>query len=321
MAIITTSNANRIIFNTDLQSLNLAGDVYKTPIDFLNQLETKRFLALKELFADAEKFLSEFFKPIKKNDTLSFVYEGAAPAYHKSIDCERLGADYENFIIPTSIKEQGKAKVDDFRKWFKENKHLLAKPEVFVARLQMKWGVITNPENIVRGNSGFIEFEDFTPIKLEEQIDLIINKAIAMCDENNAILDKYKKHSYLGERKEPLKENDTGFSDIEVKAVLKKFEAEIKKPLTPLLTSYYRATLNPNLNLQTSVLKQLGFTPCNNCYSLEEKIHIEVKENFELLNKKGLSTLKEEMRVLDERKKLIETELRRLQLKSSKKSD
>jgi hypothetical protein len=270
MAYITTANANSIIYKTDIKSLDLKGSVYKTPIYFFNKLEINRLLVLKELLSDSERFLSEYYTPIKVKDTLNYVYEGKAPAYHKSSNCQRLNSDYENFKIPDSIKEAGIAEVVKFRKWFKENKYLISKPDVFVARLQMRWGIVTNPENINKENSGFTQFDDYTPIEVEEKIDDLIKLAGNLYRKNTAILKKYNKYSYLGERNEPLEDNDTGFPDSKVKAVLREFEKEIKKPLKPLLTAYYRITLNPDLNLHENVLKQLGFTPCSHCYGERE---------------------------------------------------
>jgi hypothetical protein len=270
MAYITTANANSILYKTEIKSLDLKGSVYKTRIYFFNKLELNRLLLLKELLSDSERFLSEYYTPIKVKDTLNYVYEGKAPAYHKSSNCQRLNSDYENFKIPDFIKESGVAEIIKFRKWFKENKYLISKPDVFVARLKMRWGVVTNPENINKGNSGFTQFDDYTPIEVEEKIDELIKLAGDLYRENTSILKKYNKFSYLGEKNEPLKDNDTGFTDAKVKEVLRQFEMEIKKPLKPLLVAYYRITLNPDLNLHENVLKQLGFEPCGHCYEEKE---------------------------------------------------
>lgn len=278
MAYITTANANSIIYKTEINSIDLKGSVYKTPIYFFNKLEINRLLALKKLLSESENFLSEYYKPIKVKDSLTFVYEGKKPAYHKSSNCERLNSDYENFKIPESIKESGIAEVVKFRKWFKENKYLISKPEIFVARLQMQWGIVTNPENTNEKNTGPTKFDDYTPIEVEEKIDELIKLAGNLYHKNSAILKKFSKYSYLGERNEPLKDNDTGFSDSKVKEVLREFEREIKKPLKPLLLAYYRITLNPDLNLHENVLKQLGFIPCGHCYEDKEMIKVGLKK-------------------------------------------
>jgi hypothetical protein len=222
-------------------------------------------LALQKLIADPEEFLTSYYKPIEKKDSFTLVFEGKAPAFHHAANCERLNSNYNNFLIPEKIKRQGKTAILGFRNWFKENQTLLDKPDVFAMRFHLKWGYELNPKNIQYENSGISEFEDFSPKEIEEKIDELLKKAGKMYKENTIILSNYNKYSYLGFSKEPLKDNKTGFSDDEVKKVLRVFELEIKKKIMPMIISYYRVTLNKDLNLHENVLKQLGFVPCRNC--------------------------------------------------------
>lgn len=269
MAYITTANANSIIYKIDVNSLDLQGELYKRPIYFFNKYEKNSLLAIKELFLDSEKFYNEYYKPIITKDTFNFVFEGKPPAYHKSIDCNRISSDYENFQIPESIKEKGKETVIKFRKWFLENQYLLSKPDIFIARLQMRWGIVSNLKNINKENSGFTEFENFTPKQIEEKIDSLIIKAGKLYYEETEILKRFNKYAYLGNKESPIKNNNTGFSDKKVKEVLSYFEDNIKKPLRPLLIQYFRVTINPELNLNDRILEQLGFKPCSQCYKFK----------------------------------------------------
>lgn len=302
MAYITLANSRRIIHQTELKWLNLKGPVYKSPTDFLNKLEINRMLAVKELFSDPENFFTQYYKPIKTKDTFTYVYEGKKPAYHDSITCERLNSDFENFKIPDSIFEAGKTKIEEFRQWFKENQHLLEKPEVFEMRLKLKWNIETNLENIHKPNGGTTLFNDFTADDYEKQIDEILNLANDLTRQHPLILNKYGKSSYLGKSNAPLVENNTGYSDEAVKKILFEFEQSVKKPLMPLLVNYYRLTLNPELNLHESALQQLGFVPCSYCCSKKEKqlnnisSHVPFNDNlnitFKLLQeRKDLSSI------------------------------
>lgn len=265
MSYITISNALSILFETDIKSIEIEGSIYKKPIYFFNYFEVNRLLAIQKLIADPEEFLTSYYKPIEKKDSFTLVFEGKAPAFHHDANCERLNSDYKNFLIPEKIKRQGKTAILGFRNWFKENQTLLDKPAVFAMRFHLKWGYELNPKNIQYENSGISEFEDFSPKEIEEKIDELLKKAGKMYKENTVILSKYNKYSYLGFSKEPLKDNKTGFSDEEVKKVLRVFELEIKKKIMPIIISYYRVTLNKDLNLHENVLKQLGFVPCSFC--------------------------------------------------------
>lgn len=299
MAYITNSNAKNIIRKTELKFLDLRGDVYKTPIAFLNRLEVNRMLAIKELFSDSEMFFKEYYMPIKTKDTLTLVYEGKKPAYHCKPNCIRLTADYENFEIPNLIKEKGQTEVEKFRKWFNEHRHLMEEPDKFVMRLQNKWGVSTNVKNIKKPNAGVSQFDDFTAADIENKIDQLLELANTLIAKNPEILTKYCKQSYLGKLADPLLDNNTGFSDQQIKGVLQEFESKVKSPLNPLLVTYYKITLNPELNFHENILKQLGFVRCSYCYKESELNNnfttktndIKVPENiittFELI-KRGL---------------------------------
>ena len=101
-------------------------------------------LAIQELLKNPEKYFTEIYLPYEAMDTLKYVHEGKQPAYHKYSCCPKLNSDYEDFEIPLEIREKGPEVVEKFCDWFNTVKHLLEKPDVFVARLQARWGIITN---------------------------------------------------------------------------------------------------------------------------------------------------------------------------------
>jgi hypothetical protein len=269
MAYITTSNALHIIYKTDIKSLELGGAVYKKKIYFLSKFEENSLLAIQELLKDPDKFFTEIYKPVVLKDTYKLVYEGTPPAYHKAIDCPRITANYENFEIPEAIREKGVDEVVKFRKWFEENKHLLDKPDVFVMRLELRWGVVTNPKAIKRDNSGWTEVENYKLEELENRIDELLRESgryFNASEQNRVILRQFNKFTFLAYRDGPIDNNVTGYSDQVVKALLKDYNNKIKKPLKRLLIEYYRLTLNPDLKLEGILLDQLGFKPCGQCY-------------------------------------------------------
>jgi hypothetical protein len=272
MAYITLSNTNKIIFKTNLKNLNLAGELYKIPIYFFSKYEENALLAIKELLKNPEKYFNEIYIPYVPVDTLKFVYEGKNPSYHKFADCPRLHSVYENFEIPTEIRELGKEKINEFRIWFETVKHLLDEPEKFVMRLRLKWGIETNPNAIIISNSGSTEIENLNIEDLERKIDLTIKNAGKFYyenEKNKTILHKFSKFTYLAYKAEKIEKNETIYSDEEIKILLKDYDNKFKRPLKGMLIEYYRLKHNPNINFEGTILEKLGFKQCGHCHNQE----------------------------------------------------
>jgi hypothetical protein len=270
MAYITIANANSIIFKSDLKQVDLKKQIYKIPIYFFNNYEKNALLAFKELLLDPEKYFTEIYKPYKAIDTYTLVFEGRLPAYHNESSCSRLNADFENYEIPLEIQAQGITKVQEFRFWFSQVKHLLEdRPDAFVARMQAKWGILTNVNAIVLENSGNTHVENYSIEDLEPKIDTCIKSAGRFYyrdGKTQQILRQYSKYASLWKKDDPLKNNHTGYSDAEVKALLKYYDKTFKKPLKRNLLEYYRLKLNPDIQMEGYLLERLGFRPCGNCH-------------------------------------------------------
>jgi len=270
MAFITLSNTNKIIFNSDIKGLNLKGQIYHIPIYFFSKYEENALLAIQELLKDPEKYFTEIYKPYVAVDTYSYIYEGQQPAYHKFPCCPRLHSDYQNFEIPSEIKQKGPEVVKEFRDWFEEVKHLLVdRPDIFVARLLARWGIVTNPRAINKFNSGTTIVENLTLEELEPRIDSLIKEAgrfYYKSDKNKAILKEFSKNTYLAYKVEAIQYNYTGYSDEEIKQLLKYYDEEFKKPLKKYLIEYYRLKFNPEIKMEGYLLERLGFNPCGLCH-------------------------------------------------------
>lgn len=269
MSFITLSNANRIIFKTDLKDAKINGVIYKKAIYFLNKYEIKNLLAIQEFFKNPELFFNQYYKPLEsRKDTLQYIFEASTSSYHNSADCERLCSDYINFELPEEIKEKGTAVIEEFRIWFKQNRYLMDDPQVFIMRMQLRWGITRSLNEIKMENSGIVEVENLTLVEIEQKIDELISKAGVLYYENsksNAILKRFNRFTFLAEREGPLDNNDTGYSDEEVKELLKSYDTIIKQPIKKLLINYYRIKLNPTLKIEQKILEQLGFKSCSKC--------------------------------------------------------
>lgn len=272
MVTITLSNAKRIVLNGNIKDLNLKGNIYKTTIYFFSKYEQNQLLAIREFLKDPDNYFKEVYQPIVgKQDTFTYIYEGRKPAYHKSANCPMVGSNYSNFLIPEAIKEKGEDVVRDFRKWFETVKHLLDENKAaFNMRLKLKWDLEINLKGVEKDNSGFEDVNNYDLSKLEDRIDQLIKEAGRFyydSPKNTAILKAFSKLSYLGNSKQQITKNSTGYSDEEVKALLKDYDKRFKRPLMTLLIEYYRLTLNPDIKLEGTLLDQLGFKRCQHCFN------------------------------------------------------
>ena len=271
MAYLTHANIYKIVFGSDLQDINIDRELYKIRIYFYNKYEENALLAFQELLEDPENFIGTIYKPYISKDTFSLVYEGGKPSYHKFSCCPRLNAEYSNFEIPQEIQDKGKEAVKEFRDWFKTvSQHIEDDPEIFVMRLQAKYGINTNPKAIKRDNSGYTKFDNISLDELEPKIDAMIKEAgrfYYQSDKNTEILKRFSKLAYLGEKTDlDLPEHNLDYSNEEIRELLKSYETRFKKPLAIMLRQYYRLKLNPDIKIEGTLLDGLGFKPCGNCH-------------------------------------------------------
>lgn len=270
MAFITVANSKRILKELDVNELNLQGDVYDKPIRFFSKKEKQFLLAYKELLVNPEKIIKDTYIKIKSKDSCNYVYEGGAPCYHRIAECERLNAVFRNFVIPQEIRDKGVEAVQQFRSWFKSNYYLFeGKEDVFEMRAYARFKMRLKVEELIRDNSGITVIVNRTLEDLKDEIDKKLNLAgqyYYQSPKNTSILKQYSKCAYIGNRSEPLKENETGYSEQEIKDILSYYEKEFKKPIELMLYDYWRVKLNPELSMDGKLLDMLGFRACHSCY-------------------------------------------------------
>lgn len=275
MPFITTSNAASIVKQSEFNP-DIIGDIYKKPIYIFSKKEIASLLAIKELVSDPEKYFNSYYTPIVRKDTFRYVYEGRPPAYHSFTDCSRLTSDYKNFEIPKEVVEKGEDTVLKFRRWFRENAYLLEKPDAFQARLLAAFGVKMSLSQLKADNSGSEQLDDqLKGIKLDElenRIDILLKEAgryYYASEKNTTILKKWGKRTGLVYSSFPIDDNDTSYSEEEIKVFLRDYVERFKKPLRFLLIEYYKVKHNPKMEFQGALLDQLGFKYCRECETRE----------------------------------------------------
>lgn len=269
MAFITSHNAYKIVHRNNLKSANLTGEIYKWKIYILSKYEEQSLLAIQELMKNPEKYFTDIYNPIYVPDSKKFVYKEQQPAYHQFDDCERLLADYSNIELPQEIKERGDAEIERFRNWFKENSYDLGKDPVrFSMRMQLAFKISINPKSINYDNSGSTNFSNVSIAELENSIDNLLRESgrfYYASEKNTSILYQFGKISSIAFTENPLKCNNTNYSDDEVKEFLKEYHRKFKIPLKNLLIKYYQVKLNPQLKFSENLLEALGLKLCSCC--------------------------------------------------------
>lgn len=282
MVYITQSNAASIVYKIDRTELgHLDGEVYTKRIIILSEHEKRRLLVIRKFFEDPELFIDRYFGNAREQRDEDLVFEGSAPAYHASAECERLHAEYMNYEIPKQIKEKEKTEPcirSRFRQWFKENCYLLDennpkyRPDFFILRIRSEFKVdIVDVRQIVRPNSGLTNMKNRSLEEIQSEIDRILKEAgqwFYASAKHTAILREYQKKTYLAYKDEPLPDNNTGYADDEVKTFLKDYDVQFKKPLRVNLIMYYRMRYNPDLSFDGQLLDQVGFRPCRQCHQV-----------------------------------------------------
>ena len=155
MPYISKSNAARIIEMIDFDAKkDFEGTLYSRDIQLFSKKDQNRLLALSELYSDPQKFLDSTYAQVQNVDTLKYVFEGGQSAYHSKKECSKLNTTFYNFKIPNEIVEKGYEKVIKFRNWFKANKGLLEKPDVFEMRLNAAFNIKQRLQQIEHKPSG-----------------------------------------------------------------------------------------------------------------------------------------------------------------------
>lgn len=222
-----------------------------------------------EILQDIDKFKIHILKnPInnrkKTNPKTRLVYLSGNPAYHSTDKCQKIHAEYKNFLIPVEIPME---KIEEYRKFFLENIQLFnEKKDIFFARVEMKFKVvIQNVKEIEIRNSGIESIDDFEIKDEKELLNSIYLLGSEMVqfrfssDERRKAINKYGYASHLI----VSKENQIPISDEDL--VIIKIWYKYKIDMKDRILKYLYLKLNPDMAFDKTCLDYLGFKPCSEC--------------------------------------------------------
>lgn len=192
----------------------------------------------------------------------------------------------DDTILTEEEKMIVKINVDRYRAWWKEQGGSLYEKNVTAFLKEVNR--IFDPEPPVRNisefelsNSGVDNLNNFSLKEIIVEIDKLIyeiDKYRNRGDKERIILNKYVRWRY---NSSDFKDNDTGYTNDEIRSVLKDFYKRFKQPMIYLLKECYRRFNNPDLKMDESLAVQLGFAPCNCQLAMQqeqEKRNNELKE-------------------------------------------
>jgi hypothetical protein len=281
---ITQSNFLRITrkFTPEIDSDNT--EIYSKNIPFFSEIEKKGILTVKQFLINSKDGFITFSGSGFIEDSKSYVYEESRNAkYHTDQNCNGLNSAYTDIEIPIEIKyEKGSQvintnRVYEFRTWFKQ-------PEItnlyyndqkkFITKLQLKFNLENPPKPVELQSEGLKELNNITLAEVTLDIENILNNIDSFYNQS----EKYKKilvtsnfstKTFLVTSKKyrdvGIKNNNTGYSDEDVRIVLTDFYKKVKRPLINHLTNYWILKLNSVLEFNKTLLDKLEFEPCKLC--------------------------------------------------------
>lgn len=283
---ITRSNFIQIAKEIELTPEQLLQPIYKAHIYFLNKLEIKLILSVKQVLNDVKSGAAILRKTSEHVDTYTYVYEYTHyPKYHSDKNCKGLNSDFKDIYIPVEIKyKAGDSNLDvqrikEFRDWMKtsEVSELYAKdPERFYDRMQIKFRLQNRLSNEEVKNKGVQEISGLTAKELEKKIDNLVCSSWDYCyatDKRAKILMgcDLRLHTYYATSEKYRRKQipcKTGYSDDEVREVLFEYHNNIKAPLINALIDYYILSLNDGLYFSQNIMEYFKFQPCKKCVAI-----------------------------------------------------
>ena len=225
---------------------------------------------LKKFCENPIENIDELYNPIEVKENKSFVFKGGKPSYHKYESCERLHSNFINYRIPEAIIDTGDDAIEEYRKWFKQNQELfLEKPDIYQMRLQTKFGIVANIQKVDYINSGTVYKENLSVNEIETRIDSLLRNAAIYYNANEKrqlLIRRFQTATFLAFKEDLIEDNNTGYSDKELKLILKQYYYMFIQPTLYYLQEYFKAFFNNNIELNEKIFEQLNFKKCFNCY-------------------------------------------------------
>jgi hypothetical protein len=257
-------------------------------IYFLNRLDKTKLAMFLKYCENPDIYKKEVYKVQEITDNLKFVFEGAKPSYHKFENCQFLHSNFVNYPIPDEIRSKGEDAVEEFRNWFKEHENIFRDyPDRYKERAEKKYNILISVNDVKTDykNSGNKYKENLSLTNVSNRIDSLLANEEEYLHENEErkkILVKYRNATYLAFKQEAIKDNNTNFSDEELKEILIEYSLLFVEPIIYYLREFFRIYFNKDIEVNELLFEQINFKKCGHCYSTNydngQKFHSDRKK-------------------------------------------
>lgn len=283
-------------FHTTLLRLLGAQKIEERLKTMFGKYGRKELLAWRLFMEDSATFINEKYVFLKSRvDTYTSVNEcDNTPAYHYDCNCQFLKSDFKDYEIPDQIRflhidskiSDGqlsaeelaimKKNVESYRNWWKAEGQVLYMRDkgAFLARVNLRFQPLSPIRDIREfeiENSGVEEIETAPILEILEKVDKLVDASESFkreSEKNKIIVSRYAAWS----KALSIQNNETEYSDEEVRLVLREYEQRYKEPLRRTLRELYRRINNPDLETDVELAHQLGLKYCRSCLeSLKQK--------------------------------------------------
>ncbi len=254
---ITKSNASQLALKTDGLDSSFS-ELYDSDLSFILTTPELTFLQIyKEVCKSDKDSIKIYKRREKRKDTGNFVWEGGTPAFHSSIGCPVLTSNFLNLEIPPEIKKQGETSIERYRVFVKQNSKLLKENQSsFIDKLEARFLLINRPKSISYSNSGTSQISNYNLEELKATIDELISSAQSFMSSSESTRTIIKNQGYGTHKVKKAKEKGHPLHRWH------QYKVDLKR----LLKEYYQIRFNPELRFERSLLEQVGFKPCQECF-------------------------------------------------------
>lgn len=247
-------------------------DRFKKHFFMMSDRDLSYYSVLHTFLSDPKRFANE--KLEKWVDTYTFVIE-QNPAYHKDNECKWLQSNFDNFYIPSKVKE---AKlIDKIRniaenRTYKYNFNDKAVRESFIKEcisyfLENHKLSLTVEDFVPTDfdNSGYELIENDVNI-LQTEIKEILERAKGFFNEyeNKHLLENYRSVNYIFGKSEY--KYDKGYIEYKTYTKLAYIRRNFYNRLKPRIPVFLFEKYNPLERYDDNILQILEFKPCKSCF-------------------------------------------------------
>tara|TARA_B110000908_G_scaffold97774_1_gene115441 strand:+ start:2193 stop:3092 length:900 start_codon:yes stop_codon:yes gene_type:complete len=268
---VTNSKISMMLKKVKINAANIEiNGIFHSDLSKILSIPELKYLAIyKEAINDIEGFEYHRYEKTVVLRPNKFIFESGIPSYHGGPDCERLQANFENYEIPAEIEDKGEAKIEEFRKFFKDNITLFnTMHDAFMAQVKSKFRIRNTPKKVEFNNTGSTRVSNLSAQEINKNIQELLKEMEEYRNSSEEIKKEIKMVGYRTHAARIWDKNGNEIRRINIPGSVTKQWHDYKNSLKHLLKEYFKIRLNPEFMFDEEIMKQLGFNPCSHCLAV-----------------------------------------------------